>query len=115
VIVNLPEEWDFADMMEEMKCPTFTMRAHAVYGGRKLKLKYEYESLKDHVLPGEATAFFKEYKLFEEEANYMLSKSDAEGTLKDAPEKKNTNSNIGFIIIAVLLISGAILWWTQRR
>lgn len=115
VIVNLPEEWEFADMMEEMKCAAFTMRAHAVYGGKKLKLKYEYESLKDHVLPAEAIAFFKEYKLFEEEVTYMLSKSDTEETIKDAPEKKNTGGNTGFIIIAVLLISGAILWWTQRR
>ena len=116
VIVNLPEDWDFSDMMEEMKCPAFNMRAHAVYGGRKLKLKYEYESLKDHVLPTEANAFFKEYKSFEEEVGYMLSKRDEEGTVKEAPEKKDTGgSNTGFIIIAVLLISGCILWWTQRR
>lgn len=116
VIVNLPEDWNFSDLMEEMKCPAFTMRAHAVYGGKKLKLKYEYESLKDHVLPAEATAFFKEYKLFEEEVNYMLSKGDNDAIqLKDTDEKKSTGSNTGFIIIAVLLISGVILWWTQRR
>lgn len=115
IIVNLPEDWSFSDLMEEMKCAAFSMRAHAVYGGSKLKLKYEYESLKDHVLPGEATAFFKEYKSFEDNVSYMLSKSDAADALASAPEQKKTGTNTGFIIIAVLLISGLILWWTQRR
>jgi transglutaminase-like putative cysteine protease len=116
VIVNLPEDWNFSDMMEEMKCPAFTMRAHAAYAGRKLKLKYEFESLKDHVLPTEATSFFKEYKTFEENVSYMLSKGDGEEVIKEAPKKKEKEGvNTGFIIIAVLLISGGILWWTQRR
>ncbi|WP_162915761.1 DUF3857 domain-containing transglutaminase family protein [Paraflavitalea soli] len=115
VIVNLPEDWNFSDMQEDMKCAAFTMHAEAVYGDRKLKLKYQYESLKDHVLPSESNAFFKEYKSFEDEMSYMLSKSDAESGLKDTAVKKDTGSNTGFIIIAVLLISGAILWWTQRR
>lgn len=115
VIVNLPEDWSFSEMQQDMKCPAFTMHAEAVYGGRKLKLKYQYESLKDHVLPSEADAFFKEYKSFEDEMSYMLSKSDMEGGLKDTASKKDTGGNTGVIIIAVLLISGAILWWTQRR
>lgn len=115
VIVNLPEDWNFSSLMEEMKCAAFSMRAQAVYGGRKLKLKYEYESLKDHVLPGEAAAFFKEYELFENNVSYVLSKSDAADALASAPEQKKTGTNTGFIIFAVLLISGLILWWTQRR
>lgn len=115
VTVNLPEDWSFKDMMEEMKCPAFNLRANATYGGSKLKLKYEYESLKDHVLPSEANAFFKEYKSYEEEVSYMISKSDAETSLQENGAKKDKGGNTGFIIIAVLLISGGILWWTQRR
>jgi hypothetical protein len=115
IIVNLPEDWNFSEMNEEMNCSAFTMRAQAIYNGRKMKLKYTYESLKDHVLPSEANAFFKEYKLLEENVSYMLSKTDGEKGLKESAEGKKTSSNTGFIIIAVLLISGLILWWTQRR
>ncbi|WP_315818651.1 hypothetical protein [Paraflavitalea speifideaquila] len=88
VIVNLPEDWNFTEMMEEMKCAAFSMRGQAKYGGRKLKLKYEYESLKDHVLPSEATAFFKEYESFEENLSYSLSKGDGSTTFKDNSVKK---------------------------
>jgi hypothetical protein len=115
VIVNLPEDWNFTNMMQEMKCAAFSMRGQAKYGERKLKLKYEYESLKDHVLPSEAAAFFKEYESFEENLSYSLSKSDESTTLKDNSRKKDTGGKTGYIIIAILLISGAILWWTQRR
>ncbi|MDF2190770.1 DUF3857 domain-containing protein [Paraflavitalea sp. CAU 1676] len=115
VIVNLPEDWNFSEMMEDMKCAAFTMRAQAVYGGRKLKLKYEYESLKDHVLPSEAKSFFAEYATYEDNSSYSVSKLDDSVTGNSPKEKSKGGGNTGYIIIAVLLISGSILWWTQRR
>jgi hypothetical protein len=101
--------------MEDMKCAAFTMRAQAVYGGRKLKLKYEYESLKDHVLPSEAKSFFAEYATYEDNSSYSVSKLDDSVTGNSPKEKSKGGGNTGYIIIAVLLISGSILWWTQRR
>jgi len=116
VIVNLPEEWNYSDMLEDMKCAAFTMRAQAVYGGKKLKLKYEYESLKDHVLPSEANDFFEEFATYEERASYSVSKAAEDFNAGNkTSEKPKSGTNTGFIIIAVLLISGSILWWTQRR
>ena len=46
----------------------------------------------------------------------MLSKGDNDAVqLKDSDEKKKTGTNTGVIIISVLLISGVILWWSQKR
>jgi transglutaminase-like putative cysteine protease len=115
VVINLPENWDPSDMMEEVDCPAFKMRGQAFYNDKQFRLKYEYESLKDHVLPGEAAGFFKKYEDYQKNFSYALTKRDDKVASKATPAAKRATGNTGFIIIAVLLISGLILWWTQRR
>lgn len=114
VVVYLPEEWNYEDMVEDVKCTAFRMRAQAFHDANVLRLKYEYESLKDHVLPNESDDFLSKL----EEANrmqYTITKSAIiDPDNKTKPTSKR-DSNIGFIILAVLVISGSIIWWTQRR
>jgi transglutaminase-like putative cysteine protease len=114
LIINLPEDWDPAEMMEDVRCAAFVMQVHSTYSNKQLRLKYEYESLKDYVSPDEAPEFFKKYEAYQEGFSYALTQHDKESVVKTKPVKR-TSSNTGFIIIAVLLISGLILWWTQRR
>ena len=114
LIINLPEDWDPSEMMEDVRCPAFVMQVHSKYADKQLRLKYEYESLKDYVSPEESTEFFKKYEEYQEGFSYALTKHDRDAIVKTKPVKR-TSSNTGFIIIAVLLISGLILWWTQRR
>jgi hypothetical protein len=63
VEVNMPEEWSAESFDKTVECPGFRLKALASASGRKILLNYEYETLKNHIEPGEAGNFFTNFDL----------------------------------------------------
>ena len=83
---------------------------------RKFKLKYEYESLKDHVLPNEAAAFFASYKKVDDGLEYELSKETEEAEINRLTDNNGRGSvNLVYVFCLVGILFGGGIWWTQRK
>ena len=117
ITINVPEEWDAHESMEDISCSAFKMRVQFASFYKKFKLKYEYESLKDHVLPGEADAFFTSFKKADENMQYALSKATDNATIDSVDENKSKGGrvNIVYVVIIVVVLFGGAVWLTQRR
>jgi transglutaminase-like putative cysteine protease len=116
IIVNVPEDWKADESMDDFSCSAFKLRMQYAYFYRKFKLKYEYESLKDHVLPNETDAYLASYKKAGENMEYSLTKET------DAAEVKRLNENTGhgglklvYVILLVGVLFGGGVWWTQKK
>jgi hypothetical protein len=46
------------DFEQKISCASFLLRAKGYSTANSVILNYEYENLKDHVMPGEAARFF---------------------------------------------------------
>jgi hypothetical protein len=116
ITINVPEEWDAHESMENISCAAFKMRVQFASFPRKFKLRYEYESLKDHVLPNEADAFFTSFKQADENLEFSLSKTNDKATIETVSEnkRKGHDVNIVYIIIIVIVLFGGAIWLTQR-
>jgi hypothetical protein len=116
IIVNVPDDWKGDESMEDITCAAFKLRIQYAYFYRKFKLKYEYESLKDHVLPNEADAFFASYKKVDNGLEYQLSTETEEAEVKRLTENKSKGSvNLLYVFCLVGILFGGGVWWTQRR
>jgi hypothetical protein len=113
----VPEEWASHESKEDISCAAFKMRVQIASFYKKFKLKYEYESLKDHVLPSEADAFFSSYKQADDNMEYSLSKATDKATIDSLSENKSKGEqvNIVFVIIIVVVLFGGAVWFTQKR
>lgn len=110
--INLPEEWDAKPSSENIACADFMLKTKFSSSHKKILLQYEFENLKDHVMPGEANKFFASLKQSNEEQGYELTyneKSDNTDALK------TTSSKAMYIFLGVLLLIGGIVRWTQRK
>ena len=116
IIVNVPEDWKADESMKDISCTAFKLRIQYAYFYKKFKLKYEYESLKDHVLPNEADAFFASYKKVDDGLEYELSKETEEAEVNRLTENKSKGSvNLMYVFCLVGILFGGGIWWTQRR
>jgi len=117
ITINVPEEWTSHESMENISCSAFKMRVQFASSYKKFKLKYEYESLKDHVEPGEADAFFTSYKKADENLGYTLSKANDKAAKETVEEsgKRGEPVNYGYVIAIAVVLFGAAVWFTGRR
>ena len=113
----MPEEWSSHESMEDISCSTFKMRFQFASFYMKFKLKYEYESRMDHVLPNEADAFVDSYKKAVENLQYSLSKATEKAISETLTENKSKEGrvNIVYVVILVVVLFGGAVWLTQRR
>ncbi|MGH2649362.1 MAG: DUF3857 domain-containing transglutaminase family protein, partial [Ginsengibacter sp.] len=59
--INMPEDWPIKSFYDKVDCTGFKLIADGESSGNRVTLKYEYENLKDNVMPGEAATFFFNY------------------------------------------------------
>jgi hypothetical protein len=115
VEIDLPEDWSAEESVKKLKNEGFEMAANFSYHDRKLLLQYEYESLKDNILPGETENFLRDLKERDQDFSYELTKDD--GPLVKASSESTSSGNKGYVVaqvVALLFIIG-IVWWRQRR
>ena len=115
VEIDLPEDWGAEESVKKLKNEGFEMAANFSYHDRKLLLQYEYESLKDNILPGETEKFLNDLKERDQDFSYELTKDD--GSLVKTSSESTSSGNKGYVVaqvVALLFIIG-IVWWRQRR
>ncbi len=59
--INMPEDWPIKGSEERVQNGTFDLHTISESIGNKVLLTYEYENLKDHVMPDDASVFFSNY------------------------------------------------------
>jgi transglutaminase-like putative cysteine protease len=116
IIIHVPDEWDATESMKNFDCAAFKLKAEYAYFYKKVKLKYEYESIKDHVMPNESAGFFASMKRMDDKLGYELSFTDGKTMSSYVSRQEDKGSKqakyiIGLVI--VLIVSTVI--WTQRR
>lgn len=115
ITISVPEDWEGRESLNDVKCPAFTLRTQYGYFYRKFKLKYEYESLKDHVMPDEAKDFFASYNKADDKIQYELSLEDENPVAIASHEEDKGKGDIWYLVFFIALGFGLILWWTQRN
>jgi transglutaminase-like putative cysteine protease len=110
--INLPEEWDAKQSSKKIACADFILNTKFSSSYKKILLQYEFENLKDYVMPGEANKFFASLKKSNEEQGYELTYNEKRN---NTDALKNTSSKAMYIFLGVLLLTGGIVRWTQRR
>ncbi|MCU7550691.1 DUF3857 domain-containing transglutaminase family protein [Chitinophagaceae bacterium LB-8] len=99
--VNLPEAWKTEESSEKINGPGFVLNyAYNCIGSRVL-LKYEYENLKDHVLPEETKAFLASMKKVDESIGYRLTQ-----TIEDSSVAGTTTSAFSSHYTSLYLVLG---------
>lgn len=121
IVINLPEEWDAEEFEDKIKCSVFSLNTKFSYTSKKIKLHYEYETLKDHVLPSETASFIENIQKKENSmSSYYISWTDSinseNSQKKNKPADGNDllDSNL-FKSIIVMLLIGFIIWAVRNR
>jgi len=113
--IHLPEDWNAEESAEQIECTSFLLKAKCSYANKKVLLHYEYESLKDHVMPDESKEFFASYKKVDDNIGYSLTNPEKGAVNVTASVKTATQkANSGLIILIVLIFIGGIVWWAQK-
>jgi len=112
VIINLPEKWDIDTSSFSVNNPAFKFSAKFSQGYKQITVQYDYEALKDNVLPGETDDFIADVKTINEKDALKLTygTSISKSNLGTA-----ASSNRIYVVIAFLILVGGIVWWTQKR
>ena len=109
--VNLPEIWSIKHSSHSSESSAFTLHADYSCSGKQLLLKYDFKSLKDHIMPGEMAGYLQAIHKAKDGIAYTLTYTVTEDT---APSTVTSNSNFK----ALYLILGAcvfITYTTRKR
>jgi transglutaminase-like putative cysteine protease len=112
VIVNLPEKWDVDTASFNIHSTAFNYSGRFLNGYKQVTLNFDYETLKDNVLPAEIDDFLADIKTTSDKQSLKLTYGNT--TVKSNFKVANS-ANIAYMAIAFLLLVGGIVWWTQRR
>jgi transglutaminase-like putative cysteine protease len=116
VLVHLPREWDIKQTNDDISCPAFKFHHEISYTDKKMRLKYEYEALKDHVSPAETKAFYSSYKQADKNINHELSYNHNEsGSSISYSEQKTNLTTLVSIVLVIIGIIATVVWRNQRR
>jgi Domain of Unknown Function with PDB structure (DUF3857)/Transglutaminase-like superfamily len=116
ITISVPDDWKGNESLNDVKCSSFTYRQQCAYFYRKFKLKYEYESLKDHVTPEEAKEFFSSYNKADDKIQYILSLKDDNTVVEEMVSNNGKKTNdVWYVLFFIALGFGLIIWWTQRN
>jgi hypothetical protein len=115
--INLPENWPMEDFEQKISCASFLLRAKGYSTANSVILNYEYENLKDHVMPGEAAAFFSNYSEASQATGYSLSYKprDKSSSYISYDPKIASSSNLFLKLYTVLAVCVFITFLLRRQ
>ena len=115
--INLPEDWSASQGFEKINTSSFSTTARFSFDGRKtIDLEYNYENLKDHVVPGDIKEYLSGLDSRDNKFSYELSYSvDGKSLVSSSENTRKANSYYSYIGLLILLIIGGVIWWTQRK
>ncbi|HVX50006.1 MAG TPA: DUF3857 domain-containing protein, partial [Chitinophagaceae bacterium] len=100
IIVNLPETWDIDTSSFSINTAAFIYSQKFLNGYKKAIRVYDYEALKDNVMPGETDDFLEAYKTLNDRQAKKLTYSKNSNVTDDMHTAASGNRI--YIIIAVL-------------
>jgi hypothetical protein len=109
--ISLPEEWYAQSTTRHINADYFYYKANFFYSNRKFTLRYEFQTLKDHVPAEDVPALIKQIDEERDSFSYQLSQD----TSKIA--KVNRINPVKSMIISIFIIAGTILGigWLRKR
>jgi len=113
VEINLPEDWNLHPYDGEVKCNDFIYKVKCTTSWRKVVLAYDFENLKDAVLPAEAPQYFSKLKEIDNISDYDITTYNDDSDNMFAKNGKSTNPL--YVVIPIFALIGSIIWWTQKR
>ena len=94
IVVELPEEWDITESMEQFKNSNFLLETKVDYSDRVLRIRYKYETLKDHVAPDEMEAFLADFKKADNEIGYKITWGSGDSMGENSMDMLDTTGNM---------------------
>jgi transglutaminase-like putative cysteine protease len=79
--INLPEAWNINHSEHSSESSVFKIKADYSCTGKQVMLKYDYDALKDHIMPDEMKAYLRELKHAEDGLAYRLTSSNQESNV----------------------------------
>jgi transglutaminase-like putative cysteine protease len=104
VEVNMPEDWSATPYNTTVTSPGFKLTASAGCTGNKILLNYEYETLKDFVAPGEASAFFTRFDEAYASTDYDITYK--QGDMPSVYNTSNTDATTSSVFPKLYLLLG---------
>src|SRR5206468_514661 len=74
--VNLPEDWNASSSADLVTNPNFLFSYRFRSEGSRIRLNYQYQTLKDHVAPAEMDRYLADYRRINESVAYEVSYKD---------------------------------------
>jgi transglutaminase-like putative cysteine protease len=116
VLVNLPREWEIKYAKDEISCAAFKLHYEFSYTYKKIRLKCDYQALKDHVSPAESKAFYSRYKQADKDISYELSynRNISTPVVSYADQSTGIKTIISIVLVLIGIIA-SVVWRKQRR
>ncbi len=111
VEVNLPEDWNVDTAGTYANCPAFSFTMASTYAFRQLRIVYDYVAKKDHILPAETDDLLAAVKKADDNEGFDLTYGDS---VDKKQLQKNSGNNVAYVMVAIVVLIGGIVWWSQR-
>lgn len=96
--INLPEVWSLKQSRHSNETSAFKLTADYSSTGKRMVLKYDFESLKDHITPDEVADYLRQLNKAEEGIAYTLTSTATED---DSPYVTTSTNNYTFLYLAL--------------
>jgi transglutaminase-like putative cysteine protease len=113
--INMTEGWPIKAFDKKVTCSGFKLSASAKSIGNNVLLNYEYESLKDNIMPDEAASFFTNYKEAYDATSFEFSQNPGETSAYKSTEVSSLSRLGMFPKLYILLGMAVILTYMIKR
>ncbi|HWK07546.1 MAG TPA: DUF3857 domain-containing protein [Puia sp.] len=93
--IRVPEDWHFEEQPSEIRSPYFLFLSSTSATDRQVNIKYEYQALKDHIAPGEASDFFTDYDKLKGDLGYVLTEGSSISPSSSSDKYSHTGNKWG--------------------
>lgn len=113
--IKLMDRWTAEESFDKIETSSFVMTGNMAYKHGTFHLDYEYENLKDHVLPEQLNEYMEGLKTKDKTFSYVLSRSVNGKPLPDENINTGKSSNTSFYIGLLALIVICVVVWRRQQ
>lgn len=117
--IDMPEDWPVKNYDQHVVCSGFKLHSTAESVANKVFLNYEYENLKDNVMPDEAASFFSNYDEAFAATGFELTYTPQHTSAYDI-SSADALPNIGlfpklYILLGIAVFITLIVKWQRQK
>jgi hypothetical protein len=113
--INLEgNNWNLKEDNQEVHCAAFSLIKKSKVYDNRIIIDYDYERFKDNVMPNESASYLSLLQKINDEQDYQISfnyNNDNNITTSSSP---STRAIVNIVVI-ILILTGVIVRWTQKR